>query len=173
METILGNIQALAKDVEAATKRAEKLNSKGGKADAQKVANAASGVEDAELHWDSQAPYVFERLQEIDEIRLELLQKTLTQFQTYADEAKNSASASLEECLNALLNVQLADEIVLFAQKSRQGGSITRERRMSRPQQPVFQESSSLAPPPVPSQHDASSIRSGSCKFIPAFIWIS
>jgi hypothetical protein len=166
MESILGNINALAKDVDNANKKAEKLNSKGGKADAQKVANAVSTVEDAEGQWDSQAPYVFERLQEVDELRLELLQKCLTQFQTYADETRNSTSASVEECLNALLNVQLADEIVLFSQKVRQGGPTVRERRMSRPQQPNFAESSSLAPPPIPSQHDAASIRSGSCKLL-------
>jgi hypothetical protein len=165
MESILGNIQALAKDVDNANKRQEKLNSKGGKADAQKVASAATSVEDAELQWDSQAPYVFERLQEVDEVRLELLQKCLTQFQTFADETRNSASASLEECLNALLNIQIADDVVLFSQRAQQGAVPTiRERRMSRSQQPVPSESSTLAPPPLPAQHDAASIRSGSCK---------
>jgi len=170
MDNIVGNIQAIAKELDNAEKAAEKLKAKGGKASADKVAAAASSIEEYQGQWDSQAPYVFERLQEIDEQRLELIQKCLTQFQTSLDEVKNASSASVELCLNSLLNVQIVDEIQHFSMKA--PGSIpattTRERRMSRPQAPPpVQETSSMAPPAIPTLNvpeDRHSERSNSSK---------
>jgi hypothetical protein len=166
MENILGNIQTIAKDVDNATKRAEKLKEKGGKAAADKVASAATEVEDAQGQWDSQAPYVFERLQEIDELRLELIQKCLTQFHTYTDEVEKFSSASVEQCLNSILNVQLADEIQQFALKGPSSVPTLRERRGSRPQPPpTIPETSTLQPPALP-RGDTDSQRSASSKSV-------
>ncbi|KAF2664483.1 hypothetical protein BT63DRAFT_483188 [Microthyrium microscopicum] len=166
MENIQGNIGALARDFDNANKKVEKLNQKGGKAPADKVASAATEVEDSKSSWDSQAPYVFEKLQEVDEMRLELLQKCLTQFLTFTDETKNSSSASVEQCLNSLLNVQVSDEIQHFSMKAPGSIPAVRERRMSRPQAPPsFAETSSLAPPSIPA--DAASMRSDSFQDIP------
>lgn len=118
MSNMLGNIQAMAKELEKAEQKAAKLQEKGGRADVDKVASTANEVENAQGQWESQAPFVFERLQELDEQRLENLRNALTQYTTYAIESQNAGTTTAEECLNALLNVQTIDEIKTFAMKS-------------------------------------------------------
>jgi hypothetical protein len=177
MTSITGNLQTIGKDVEAAQKKAEKLKEKGGKAAAGKVATAATDVENAQGQWDSQAPYVFERLQALDEARIDHLRNVLTQYQTHVIESSSSISTSAEDCLNALLNIQTADEIKTYALKSTRTlpATTAAKRRMSRAdlQPPSASDpssslspSTSLAPPtpPVPRLDDESSQRSSSCK---------
>jgi hypothetical protein len=168
MSTVTGNIQSIAKEFDNANKRADKLRDKGGKAAADKVANAASSVEDAKGQWDSQAPYVFERLQAVDEARLDNLRNCLTQFQTHVIEAATSMTGGAEESLNALLNVQSSDEIQQFSTRA-PSSTTTRERRQSRPQPYTAPTTNSLAPPSIPrttSTEDAASQRSSSCKWL-------
>jgi hypothetical protein len=181
MATITGNLQAIGRDVDTAQKKADKLKEKGGKAAAGKVASAASDVENAQGQWDSQAPYVFERLQAVDEARVDHLRNVLTQYQTHVIESSSTISTSAEECLNALLNVQTADEIKTFALKATRNVSGTTptstaaKRRMSRadhqsssaadPSASLSPTTSNAAPvPPVPRLDDGSSQRSSSCK---------
>ena len=76
-----GNLAAMAKEVDNAQKKADKLSQKGGKAPADKVAAASLEVENANNQWESQAPYIFEKLQEVDESRLNHLRDVLTQFE--------------------------------------------------------------------------------------------
>lgn len=118
MHNIAGNLRAIAKEADNAYKKQAKLSGKGGKADAGKVAAAASEAEAAQGQWDSQAPYVFERLQALDEARVDHQRSNLTQFQTHVIECFSATGNSAEECLNALLNVQTADEIATFAIKT-------------------------------------------------------
>lgn len=167
MTNIIGNIQAIARDLENAQKKSEKLGSKGGKADASKVATAASDVESALTQWQSQAPYVFERLQAVDEARVDNMRNVLTQYQTFVIEAGSSLSESAEDSLNALLNVQTADEIKTFAMKNTK--VLPRaQRRMSMRQDvstpPLTDAGSSLTPVPTLPRDDVSSHRSNSCK---------
>jgi hypothetical protein len=168
MSTVTGNIQSIAKEFDNANKRADKLRDKGGKAAADKVASAASSVEDAKGQWDSQAPYVFERLQAVDEARLDNLRNCLTQFQTHVIEAATSMTSGAEECLNSVLNVQSAVEIQHFSMRAPGSApTTTRERRQSRPQPYTAPTTNSLAPPSIPrttSTEDAASQRSSSCK---------
>jgi hypothetical protein len=179
MATITGNLQSIARDVENAQKKADKLKEKGGKAAAGKVATAASEVENAQGQWDSQAPYVFERLQAVDEARIDHLRNVLTQYQTHVIESSSTVSTTAEACLNALLNVQTADEIKTFALKSTSTlpASTAAKRRMSRadiqtPGPSAADPSSSLSPttslatpvPPMPRPDDGLSQRSSSCK---------
>jgi hypothetical protein len=181
MATITGNLQAIGRDVDAAQKKADKLKEKGGKAAAGKVANAASDVENAQGQWDSQAPYVFERLQAVDEARIDHLRNVLTQYQTHVIESTSTISTSAEECLNALLNVQTADEIKTFALKTTRtlptttSATTAAKRRMSRadtlpssagdPSASLSPTTSVAAPvPPVPRLDDGASQRSSSCK---------
>jgi hypothetical protein len=183
MATITGNLQAIAREVDTAQKKADKLKEKGGKAAAGKVASAASDVENAQGQWDSQAPYVFERLQAVDEARVDHLRNVLTQYQTHVIESGSTISTSAEECLNALLNVQTADEIQTFALKTTRtlptttSTSTPAKRRMSRadtqssfaanPNASLSPTTSQAAPiPPVPRLDDGSSQRSSSCKTI-------
>jgi hypothetical protein len=191
MANITGNLRAIAKEADNAHKKQAKLNEKGGKAAAGKVASAASEVEAAQGQWDSQAPYVFERLQAVDEARVDHQRNGLTQFQTHVIECFSATGSSAEECLNALLNVQTADEITTFAIKTTRSlpavapttgastgtstmGSLmsttaTQERRKSLRQEsmppppPTTDAGSSLHPiPSVPRQDEAASNRSGS-----------
>jgi F-BAR domain only protein len=170
MTNVGGNLQNIARDVEAAEKKAEQLRSKGGKASADKVAQAASSVEAAKGQWDSQAPYVFEKLQEVDETRLEHLRSSLTQYQTFATETHSSIGTAAEEALNSLLNIRAADEIQQFAVRAPEGilAQSIRDRRMSRAPSSVASVpsvtpvASNLVPPPI--DEESTSQRSNSCK---------
>ncbi|KAI9823987.1 MAG: hypothetical protein M1826_007581 [Phylliscum demangeonii] len=101
------NLATMAKEIESAIDKADKLRKKGGKASAGKVANAASDLEAATAQWNSQAPYVFENLQSVDETRLNLLRDVLTQFETHGVDQVERERVLAEECLNALLNLKL------------------------------------------------------------------
>jgi F-BAR domain only protein len=165
MITIQGNLSAIAKDLEKAQEKSDKLKTKGGKAN--KVANVNSTIEDASQQWESQAPYVFEQLQSVDENRLNHLRDVLTQFQTHEADQVEKNRVTAENTLNALLNVETADEIKTFAARVAGGrGSIPR--RMSQPRrQSVGASNADIAaplPPPVPtrSNEDGLSERSGS-----------
>ena len=59
MHNISSNLGAIAKDLEDAQDKADKLNKKGGKASAQKVDAATSRLESASQQWESQAPFIF------------------------------------------------------------------------------------------------------------------
>lgn len=72
----------MAKTQEDAQEKADKLNRKGGKANAQKVETANSRLQDANQQWDTQSPFVFETLQALDENRLNHLRDVLTQYET-------------------------------------------------------------------------------------------
>ena len=161
MTTIQGNLTAIAKDFDNAQKKAEKIRDKSGKAD--RVANATSSVDDASQQWDSQAPYVFEQLQSLDETRVNFLRDVLTQFQTHEVDQVERNRTSAESCLNALLNIETADEIKTFAAKVR-GGRDSSLRRRSSAATGARPQSASLAPPPTPPSRgfeDASSSRYG------------
>ncbi|KAI9801438.1 MAG: hypothetical protein M1833_002670 [Piccolia ochrophora] len=156
--TTKGNFAAMAKEVDSAQDKADKLKKKGAKAAASKVANATSDVEQSQLQWTSQAPFVFENLQTLDEARLNHLRDVLTQFQTHEVDQVERNRVAAEECLNTLLNVETTDEIKTFAAKMGMGRpSPTRTRSRTLPG-----TSDSLAPPtPVRNVDDAASQRSG------------
>ncbi|KAF2495726.1 hypothetical protein BU16DRAFT_527494 [Lophium mytilinum] len=162
MSNISGNLSAMAKEIENARKKSERLRDKGAKAPAGKVANAITEVENATSQWDSQAPYVFEKLQAVDESRLNHLRDVLTQFQTHEVDQVERNRVSAEETLNVLLNVETADEIKTYALRT-QGGKPKTPRQTSNFSSP----SRNLAPPPPPmtpsiQTDDGSSQRSGS-----------
>src|ERR1700759_2681371 len=166
---VVSNLQQTVKEIDSASKRAEKLLAMGPKAAIDKVASAASSVEDARGQWDSEAPLVFEKLQEVDEMRWDQLRNSLTQLETYASDMSNSNSAAIQECLNVLLEVQTADEIQHFSMKA--PGSVPQpppsrhsDRRMRTPAQSSLSASTSLAPPVPPIKEDGGSQRSNSSK---------
>ena len=120
VSTVQGNLAAVAKDVDGAHKRAAKLST--GKSSASKVANATSDVEAANQQWESQAPYVFEQLQALDEGRVNHLRDVLTQLETHEVDLVERNRITAETCLNALLNVDTSDEISTFVARV-SGGS--------------------------------------------------
>ena len=145
MGNISGNLQAIAKDIDLAQKKTAKLRDKGAKAKASAVADAAQEIEKAELQWDSQAPYVFEQLQAVDESRLNQLRDLLTQFQTHEVDQVERSRITAEETLNVLLNIETADEIQTWALKMRSGDLPPPSRKLSSTSTP----SRTLAPPPA------------------------
>ena len=112
ISTIQGNLAAVAKDLDGAQKKAQKLA--GGKSNTTKVANATSDVDAANQSWESQAPYVFEQLQALDESRVNHLRDVLTQLETHEVDLVERNRITAESCLNALLNVNTAEEISTF-----------------------------------------------------------
>ncbi|CAO2654130.1 Nn.00g108630.m01.CDS01 [Neocucurbitaria sp. VM-36] len=161
MGNIAGNLTAIAKDIDSAQKKSGKLKDKGPKAKASAVADAIQEIEKAELQWDSQAPYVFEQLQAIDETRLNHLRDALTQFQTHEVDQVERSRVTAEETLNALLNIETADEIQTWALRMRSGDLPQPSRKLSNTGTP----SRTLAPP-VPTTpgaaDDSRSQKSGS-----------
>ncbi|KAL9619079.1 MAG: hypothetical protein Q9160_006255 [Pyrenula sp. 1 TL-2023] len=167
MSTIQGNLAALAKEHDTAQKKADKLKEKGAKANAGKVANATSSIDDANQQWESQAPYVFEQLQAADESRLNHLRDVLTQFQTHEVDLVERNRTSAESTLNALLSVETADEIKTFAAKISGGRTPVPSSAPRAPSAPPRErrQSSSTAtpslqvPPPAstPAQDDGAS----------------
>ena len=121
--SIQGNIASIAKDVDTAHKKASKLNI--GKPSANKVANATSDVEAANLSWDSQAPYAFETLQALDESRVSHLRDVLTQLETHEVDQVERSRVTAEACLNALLNIDTSEEISTFVARTSAGQSTT------------------------------------------------
>ena len=164
--TMSGNLMSLAKDLDEANKAAKKQREKGGKASADKVASVTTAVENAQGQWDSQAPYVFEQFQAADESRLNHLRDVLTQYQTHVIELSSANSASEEETLNALLNVQTSDEVSTFVLKATAGLTPrdTTTASSSRPRPVAQRTSSTLAPTTTPTSQgdDGSSHRADS-----------
>ncbi|KAF2795344.1 hypothetical protein K505DRAFT_324123 [Melanomma pulvis-pyrius CBS 109.77] len=162
MSTISGNLAAMAKEIETSKKKSEKLRDKGAKASASKVATAVAEVENATIQWESQAPYVFEKLQAVDESRFNHLRDVLTQFQTHEVDQVERNRLSAEETLNVLLNIDTADEIQTWSLKMRSGERPQPGRKPSS----ISTPSRNLAPPPpsTPSiqTEDSRSQKSGS-----------
>ena len=112
MSNMQGNLSHIARDVDRAKQKLERLQSKG---DSGKIASATGEWENTQQQWDSQAPYVFENLQAADEARWNHLRDVLTQFQTHEIDQVEKHRISAEQVLNVLLSVETADEVKTFA----------------------------------------------------------
>ena len=156
MSTIQGNLAAMAREVDAAQKKSDKFKEKGGKAG--RTAHADSDLEVANQQWNSQAPFVFEQLQALDETRVNHLRDVLTQLETHEVDQIERSRITAESCLNALLNVDTADEISTFVARISESTFST-----TRPTAPSRQQSRGATlspPPPSRGQDDRTSERS-------------
>lgn len=156
MSTVQSNLAAMAKEIEVAQKKVDKLRDKGGKASAGKVANATSDLESATQQWESQAPFIFERLQALDEGRLNHLRDVLTQLETHEVDQVERNRQTAESCLNVLLNVETADEIKAFSIRAAGGRPGVAPRQKSK-----GAAGGTLSPPPTGTVDDGASERSG------------
>ena len=146
MGNVKGNIATIAKDFDEAQKKADKLQAKGGKADTSRLSGALSGVQEASQQWESQAPFVFEQLQALDENRVNFLRDALTQLQTHEMDTLERSRATAASSLEAILTVSTSDEISNFVARNSEGlPSLASPRRSSRP------GTSSQATPATPS----------------------
>jgi hypothetical protein len=116
MTTIQGNLGSMAREVEDAQEKSEKLNKKGGKSISQKVDAAATKLQSANAQWDSQAPFVFESLQALDETRLNHLRDVLTQYETHEADQIERSRVVTEKTLSTLLEIETAQEIRSWSQ---------------------------------------------------------
>ncbi|KAI0387906.1 Muniscin C-terminal mu homology domain-containing protein [Hypomontagnella monticulosa] len=148
IQTIQGNLQNMAKELEEAQERSDKLSRKGGKASTQKVELAAGKLESATQQWESQAPFIFESLQALDESRMNQLRDCLTQYGTYEGEQTQSHQTEAESVLNSLLDYSTANEIQHFVAKTISGRPKIEKRTPTSRQSSFHPNSSALMPPP-------------------------
>ncbi|WEW54939.1 Suppressor of Profilin deletion [Emydomyces testavorans] len=171
MSSVQQDLANLARSLEAAQKKADKLKDKGPKA-AGKSLSAASAAQDARAQWDSRVPFVFEQLQAVDEHRLNHLRDVLTQLQTHEADQVERNRQSAENCLNALLTVDTAEEIGTFALRASGGrtaelGNHNPPRAVS--PQPETAPMEALQPPPRLNDDGASQRSSNSIHGRPSF----
>jgi hypothetical protein len=164
MQTISANLQTMAKELDEAQDRSDKLTRKGGKANAQKVDQATSRLESANQQWESQAPFILETLQAVDEQRINHLRDVLTQLETHEVDQAARTQASAEEVLNSLLEVNTTQEIQNFAQRA-VAGKPKLEKRTTTTAPATRQSSivagSALSPPTTAGHEDDVSDHSG------------
>nr|POE48051.1 suppressor of profilin deletion [Quercus suber] len=118
LTTTTGNLRSMVKDVDAVQARIDRLQAKGERLESSRMAEVNRELEETNAQWQSQAPYVFANLQEMDETRLNNLRDVLTQFQTHEVDLVEQNRRTAEHCLNVLLQVETADEIKTFAIKA-------------------------------------------------------
>lgn len=148
ISTMKGNLTSLARDFDEAQKRSDKIQGKGSKADTSKLSSALSGVQEAGVQWESQAPFVFESLQALDESRVNHLRDTLTQLQTHEVDVLERSRATAASTLELILNVSTSDEISAFVARNAEGTpSLQTPRRPTTASQRPSTPSTSLAPP--------------------------
>ncbi|CZR62165.1 related to SYP1 Protein with a potential role in actin cytoskeletal organization [Phialocephala subalpina] len=128
MPTIQGNLHNMAKELDDAQTKSDKLSSKGGKANALKVDQATSRLQTASQQWEAQAPFIMENLQALDERRLNHLRDVLTQYETHEADLVERNRKTVEETLTSLLEIDTSQEIRNWAAASVQGLSITERR---------------------------------------------
>lgn len=125
MTTIQGNLAAMAKELEEAQDKSDKLTRKGGKASTQKVESAASKLQSANQQWESQSPFIFETLQALDETRLNHLRDVLTQYETHEADQIERNRITVEQTLSSLLEIDTSQEIKNWSQAAVAGRSMT------------------------------------------------
>ncbi|KAK3389334.1 Muniscin C-terminal mu homology domain-containing protein [Podospora didyma] len=159
IHTISANLQTMARELDDATEKSDKLSKKGGKANVQKVDQATARLESANQQWESQAPFIFETLQALDEQRINHLRDVLTQFGTHEVDQATRAQASAEEVLNTMLEVNTSQEIQNFAQRTVAGKPKLERKTVTRASSVVT--GPNLAAPSVSGHEDDVSDHSG------------
>lgn len=118
MHTISQNLGGMAKDLEEAQDKSEKLNKKGGKANAQKADAVSAKLDSSQQQWESQAPFVFETLQALDESRINQLRDYLTQYQTHESDQASRHQSIASETLAIVIEISTESEILGFVQST-------------------------------------------------------
>ncbi|KAI0132982.1 SAFF domain-containing protein [Xylariales sp. AK1849] len=149
IQTIQGNLQNMARELDDAQKKSEAVNKKAGKTSAAKMDQAASRLDAASNQWESQSPFIFESLQALDETRMNQLRDVLTQYGTYEGEQAQQKQADAEGVLNSLLDYHTSNEIQTFVARTTAGKPKLQTRTPATRQSSSFGGGgSSLAPTP-------------------------
>ncbi|TEA14348.1 Cytoskeletal protein syp1 [Colletotrichum sidae] len=158
IQTISANLTSMARELEDAQKKTDALAKKGPKTNAQKMADATARLEQTTQQWESQAPFIFETLQALDEQRVNQLRDLLTQYQTHESDQAQRSLTKAADTLASMLEISTELEIASFKEKI-VSGKPRLEKRVTTSRQssglPPSQTSQSLAPPPSSlGQHD-------------------
>lgn len=166
MQTMSSNLSTIAKELEDAKEKSEKLSKKGGKASALKVDAATARLESASSQWESQAPFILETLQALDEQRCNHLRDVLTQLETHEVDQSDRLRAAANDALATILEADTAKEVENFVSRvtagkprverrtpatSERTPTVTRQSTSTNVQPPSTADSS-LAPPTTFSQ---------------------
>lgn len=161
MHTMSSNLSTIAKELEDAREKSEKLSRKGGKASALKVDAATARLESASSQWESQAPFILETLQALDEQRCNHLRDVLTQLETHEVDQSDRLRAAANDALATILEADTAQEVENFVTRvtggkprvqtrppamSERTPTVTRQSTSTNVQAPSTADSS-LAPP--------------------------
>lgn len=171
MNTLSSSLSTMARELDDAQDRIERLTKKGGRANTQKVDAASSKLESASQQWEAQAPFIFENLQALDEARVNHLRDFLTQYQTHESDQAQRTQDNAVQTLALLLEIDTEREIHSFVNKATAGKTRLPTRTSTRqssiagttssaPAPPSTGGSASIPPPsvqtPVPPEDDAS-----------------
>jgi hypothetical protein len=148
MTTMANTLSTTAKEYDDAKDKSEKLSKKGGKASTQKVDVATGKLESLSQQWDSQAPYVFETLQALDESRVNQMRDLLTQYQTFESEQAQRTQDRAVETLAQMLDISTESEIQNFVSRVTSGRPRLAPRPSTRQNTGLSATSSAAAPPP-------------------------
>lgn len=141
----------MAKDLDDAQDKSDKLNRKGGKASTQKIGAASSRLETASQQWESQAPFVFESLQALDESRVNHLRDVLTQYQTHEADQGQRTQDIAAQTLAMMLEISTEKEIQDFARNVGSSKAPAIRRTSTRQSSVAGTQLSADQPPPLPS----------------------
>ncbi|PKS07353.1 hypothetical protein jhhlp_005955 [Lomentospora prolificans] len=146
IQTIGANLASMARELEDAQDKSEKLTKKGTKASTQKVDAAASRLSAASQQWESQAPFIFETLQVLDEQRINQLRDLLTQLLTHESDQAQRNQISAGEALQAILDIQTPKEVENFSKKITDG-KVKQEKKSAPTTRRPSATGSTLTPP--------------------------
>lgn len=122
------NLATMARELDDAREKVDKLSKKGGKASALKVDAATARLEAASSQWESQAPFILETLQALDEQRCNHLRDVLTQLETHEVDQSDRLRAAANDVLTTILEADTAREVENFANRAT-GGRVRLEQR--------------------------------------------
>ncbi|RKF56663.1 putative saff domain-containing protein [Erysiphe neolycopersici] len=114
--TMRGNLSSLARELEDAQNKNDRLIRKGGKASVHRVEAASNRHQAAKQQWDLQAAFVFESLQALDERRVNHLRDILTQYQTHEADHIQLNREAVESTLKFLIEISTETEIRNWSQ---------------------------------------------------------
>jgi hypothetical protein len=164
MNTMSNNLSTMAKDLEDSQNAVDKLTKKGGRANTSKVESATSKLESATGQWESQAPFIFESLQALDESRVNNLRDLLTQYQTHESDSAQRVQENAMETLALMLEINTEKEIESFVHRATAGKAKLPTRNSTRqssfagttPSTPVPPSTADSTNLPAPSAHTSS-----------------
>lgn len=150
INTIATNLTNVGKELEDARDKADKLNKKGGKASSQKMDAASVKLDSSQQEWDSQAPFVFETLQALDESRVNQLRDALTQYQTHESDQAQRTQTIAGETLAVTIEIETESEIRGFVQGAVGDRPMAPRRSSTRRSSTVPTSNSAAQPPATP-----------------------